>query len=119
MKKSLFLITFFISIAFISNAQFSQTVTFKLKITSQVLVGWGEINQAVILEVIDGSSIQFGDTIVFGRIDFTDVDYFTTGDIRTISFKNTHKKNPHTYLPAGSGTVSRLNDIWEITKIVK
>lgn len=119
MKKFALLSLILLSIAFVSGAQNSQTVTFKLKITSHLPFGWGDTYQAVILDVIDGGKIQFGDTILFGRIDFSGEDYFSTGDIRTISFKNTHKKNPNTYLPAISGTVSRLNDIWEIVDITK
>ena len=70
-------------------AQRSQKDTYKLKITSHLPVGWGEKYQAIILDVVEGSSVQFGDTIIFGRIDFTGEDYFTKGDIRTISFENT------------------------------
>ena len=94
-------------------------VTFKLKITSHLPVGWGDKYQAVILEVVEGTNDQFGDTIYFGRIDFSGEDYFSTGDIRTISFENTKKQNDKPYLPACSCTVSLKNEIWVITEIRK
>jgi hypothetical protein len=117
-KKLVFLIVF-ISIAGITNAQFSKAVTFKLKIISHLPVGWGDKYQAVILEEVEGSKIPFGDTIIFGYNDFSSTDFFTTGDIRTISFYNTQKQNPNPYLPAGSCTVSKLNEIWMIKEIKK
>jgi hypothetical protein len=119
MKKKLIFLLALISIVGFTTAQFSKTVSFKLKIINHLPVGWGDKYQAVILEVIEGSSIQFGDTIIFGNIDFSSKDYFTTGDIRTISFYNTQKQNPNTYLPPGSCTVSKLNDIWMIKEIKK
>lgn len=119
MKKSILLVVFFLSIGFASLAQSSDNVTFKLKITSHLPVGWGEKYQAVILDVVEGSSVQFGDTIFFGRMDFTGEDYFTTGDVRTITFENTKEKNKQPYSPACSCMVSRKNEIWEITKIEK
>jgi hypothetical protein len=119
MKKVFFLLVLFLSIGFVSLAQFSDNVTFKLKITSHLPVGWGEKYQAVILDVVEGSSVEFGDTVYFGRIDFTGEDYFTTGDVRTISFENTKEKNKQPYSPACSCMVSRRNEIWAITKISK
>jgi len=119
MKKSILLVVFFLSIGFASLAQSSDNVTFKLKITSHLPVGWGEKYQAVILDVVEGSSVLFGDTIFFGRMDFTGEDYFTTGDVRTITFENTKEKNKQPYSPACSCMVSRKNEIWEITKIEK
>lgn len=38
---------------------------------------------------------------------------------RTISFINTHKKNPNPYLPLCSCTVSKLNNTWMIKEISK
>lgn len=119
MKRKLILLLVLISIIGITNAQFSTSVTFKLRIINHLPVGWGDKYQAVILDVIDGNSIQFGDTIVFGYIDFSSKDYFTSGAIRTISFSNTHEKNPNSYLPPCSCTVSKLNDIWMIKEIKK
>lgn len=117
MKKKLIFLLVLISIVGITNAQFSNIVTFKLKIINHLPVGWGDKYQAVILEVIEGNSKQFGDTIVFGKIDFSSKDFFTTGDIRTISIFNTNKKNPDPYLPPCSCTVSKQNEIWIIKDI--
>ncbi len=119
MKKFAFLLSIFLFFVIISDAQNSKTVTFKLKITNHLPVGWGDKYEAVILDVVEGSRLQFGDTIVFGKMDFSGKDYFTTGDIRTVCFKNTHEKNKYPYLPAGSLTVSILNEIWEIVSIKK
>lgn len=119
MKKVFFLFVLFLTIGFALLSQSSDNVTFKLKITSHLPVGWGEKYQAVILDVVEGSSVQFGDTIIFGRSDFTGEDFFSTGAVRTISFKNTKVKNKQPYLPACSCMVSRKNEIWEITKIEK
>jgi len=108
-----------LSIGFASRAQNPDIVTFKLRITSHLPVGWGDKYQAVILEVVEGSSLQFGDTIYFGRTDYTGEDYFSTGDIRTIRFENTKKQNDRPHSPACSCTVSLKNEIWEITEIRK
>ncbi|PLX06628.1 MAG: hypothetical protein C0596_15010 [Marinilabiliales bacterium] len=117
MKKACFLFVLFLSIGLSLFSQDSDVVTFKLRVTSHLPVGWGEKYQAVILDVVEGSSVQFGDTIYFGRIDFTGDDFFSTGDVRTISFKNSKKKNEQVYLPACSCTVRRKNEIWEIIEI--
>ena len=113
------LFVLFISIGFTSLAQNTDVVTLKLKITSHLPVGWGETYQAVILDVVEGSAVPFSDTVYFGRIAFNSKDYFSTDDVRTISFKNTKEKNKQSYLPACSCMVSRKNEIWEITKISK
>ncbi|MBN2729168.1 MAG: hypothetical protein JXR53_08075 [Bacteroidales bacterium] len=118
-KKLFLLFAFFLSVGFTSLAQDTDFVTFKLKITSHLPVGWGEKYQAVILDVIEGSKTAFGDTIYFGRIDFSGEDFFSTGDTRTVSFKNTKEQNDKPYLPACSCTVSLKNEIWEITEIRK
>jgi len=115
----LLLIPIVLLFATTTNAQDSRTVTFKLIIINHLPVGWGEKYKAVILEEVEGSKIPFGDTIVFGYSDFSSPDFFSTGDIRTISFYNTNKQNPNTFLPPGSCTVSKLNEIWMIKEIKK
>ncbi|MDD3740343.1 MAG: hypothetical protein PHH30_03805 [Bacteroidales bacterium] len=119
MNKIYLLIIIFLSVTCYTKAQNNQSVTFKLKIINHMPVGWGDKYKAVILEVVEGSSIQFGDTIIFGNNDFSSKDFFSTGDIRTISFYNTHKQNPNPYLPPASCTVSKLNEIWMIKEVLK
>lgn len=119
MNKKLIIALFAICITGIAHAQLSDTVTFKLKIINHLPVGWGDIYSAVIIDVVEGSKIQFGDTIRFGNNDFSSNDYFTSGDIRTITFINSRKKNPNTYQPPCSCTVSKLNQIWTIEEIKK
>lgn len=115
------LVLFIITLSFVgfAQAQFSNTVTFKLKIINHLPVGWGDLYNAVIVDVVEGSKIQFGDTIKFGNINFSSDDYFTTGDVRTITFFNSREKNPNPYQPPCSCTVSKLNQIWTIKEIKK
>ena len=119
MNKKITFIIVLMSFAGFAQAQFSNTVTFKLKIINHLPVGWGDLYNAVIIDVIDGSKIQFGDTIRFGNINFSSDDYFTVDDIRTITFINSRKKNPNPYQPPCSCTVSKLNQIWTIKEIKK
>lgn len=119
MKKMLILA--FVSLSFFgfAKAQFSNTVTFKLKVINHLPVGWGDLYTAEIIDVEEGSKIQFGDTIKFGNINFSSDDFFTTGDERTITFINSRKNNPNPYQPPCSCTVSKLNQIWTIEEIEK
>jgi hypothetical protein len=119
MKKLIILVLIPLCFAGFAQAQFSNTVTFKLKIINHLPVGWGDLYNAVIVDVVDGSKIQFGDTIKFGNINFSSDDYFTTGDVRTITFFNSREKNPNPYQPPCSCTVSKLNQIWTIKEIKK
>jgi hypothetical protein len=119
MNKKLTLVIIILSLAGFTHGQFSRTVTFKLKIINHLPVGWGDLYNAVIVDVVEGSKIQFGDTIKFGNINFSSDDYFTTGDVRTITFFNSREKNPNPYQPPCSCTVSKLNQIWTIKEIKK
>jgi hypothetical protein len=70
MKQIIILVLITLCFTGLAQAQFSNNVTFKLEIINHLPVGWGDKYQAVIVDVVDGSKIQFGDTIIFGNIDF-------------------------------------------------
>jgi hypothetical protein len=68
---------------------------------------------------MEGDNNALADTIVFGIIDAKTYGDLTEGDVRVIIFTNSGKTNEQPYMPAINGTVSKHNEIWLITKMVK
>ena len=124
MKQILMLVTILImALSSSCNAQINtdiqkfDTIKVKVKIINMLPVGWGVIYKATIEKIVEGSSRDFNDTIRFGITASKENDNINIGDSCLITFKNSKEICKTTYLPAITGTVSKLNEIWLITEI--
>jgi hypothetical protein len=95
------------------------TIKLKVNIISLISVGWGDIYKGTIDEVIEGNKLEIPDTIKFGITASKTFEYLKVGDKRIISFENSKEINKNKYLPPQDCMVSKLNEIWLITKIEK
>ncbi len=121
-KKIILLFAVLFLLPLINQAQItngSKSVTLKVKIITHVPVGWGDLFTGTIEEVIEGNKRDMPDTITFGLSSNPYYDFLSVGGIRIITFNNSgkiHEKNDY-YL--GDRTISKRNEIWVITKIIK
>ena len=123
MKTNLSLFIMFLVIS--CNAQDNtykhktDSVILKVNIINSLPVGWGIRYTAVIEKVLNGNAQVMKDTIEFGIPATKEYDYLNIGDTSLITFYNTKKINSLPYLPPINGTVSKLNEIWLISKMEK
>lgn len=94
-------------------------VNFEVKIINMLPVGWGVKYKATIEKTVEGSTKDFNDSIIFGIIAPKVYDNINIGDVCILTLKNSREFSKTSYLPAITGTVSKLNEIWLITEIVK
>ncbi|MBL7909880.1 MAG: hypothetical protein JNJ41_02350 [Bacteroidia bacterium] len=113
--KFVFFATYFLLL--LSFADKKDYINIKLRIISNVSVGWGDIYIGVINKASNRNIKDFSDTIRFTIIAKPPYMFFKNGDEKVITFKNTRKKNKLSYLPILSGTISKRNKIWLITRI--
>jgi hypothetical protein len=100
-----------------TNNQKSDTIKVEVKIINMFPIGWGVKYMATIEKIVEGSLQDFDDTITFGIIASNEYDNINVGDSYLIALKNTKEISKTTYLPSITGTVSKRNEIWLITKI--
>ncbi len=100
-----------------TNNQKDESIKLKVKISNMLPVGWGIKYKATIEKIVEGSTQDFNDTILFGITAEKDYKYFNIGDTCMITIFNSKKISTTTYLPPITGTVSKLNEIWLISKI--
>jgi len=123
MKQNLMALTLFIITLSSCNGQDNakkhknDSIILKVNIINSLPVGWGVRYKAIIEKVVDGSAQDMKDTIEFGITASREYKYLNIGDTSLITFYNSGKINNVTYLPAINGTVSKINEIWLITKI--
>ncbi len=123
MKTTLSLFVMFI--VFSCNAQDNtykhktDSVMLKVNIINSLPVGWGIRYTAVIEKVLNGNAQDMKDTIEFGITATKEYNYLNIGATSLITFYNTKKINSLPYLPPINGTVSKLNEIWLISKMEK
>lgn len=122
-KHLLILVTMFIVTLFPScnaqnntNIQILDSIKFKVKIINKLPVGWGVKYRATIEEIMEGSIKDFNDTIIFG---ITTSKEYEIGDECLITLKNSKEINKAAEMLPITGTVSKQNEIWLITKIDK
>jgi len=123
MKRILMLVTILImTLSSTCNAQNNtdnqkfDTLKVKVKIINMFPFGWGNVYKAVIEKIVEGSSQDFNNIIIIGITGYPDYN-INVGESYLISFKNSKEINKKTSLPPITGTVSKLNEIWLITKI--
>jgi hypothetical protein len=97
--------------------QDGDTLKLKAKILNMLPVGWGVEYKAHIEEIIAGDAQVFNDTLIFGIIVSKDHENINVGENYLMTFKNSGELSKTPYLPAITGTVSKENEIWLITKI--
>lgn len=124
MEQILMLVTILIMTLFSSckaqnntNNQKFDTIKVEVKIINMLPVGWGDKYKATIEKIVEGNSQDFNDTITFGITAYREYDIMNVGDSYLITFKNSKEISKTTYLPPITGTVSKQNEIWLITKI--